>query len=53
MFVIVAIVLICLLTSTADGRREARERLKPYNRAAWIAVALIWGTVLIGTLWPP
>ena len=39
---IAALVAVSVLTSTAEGRAQARERLKRHNRTLWIIAAILW-----------
>ena len=39
---IAAAVVVSVLSSTAEGRAQARERLKRHNLTLWIIAAILW-----------
>lgn len=41
-----AVLIIAVVSSTPEGRAEARERMARYNPYLWAAVAVIWGILL-------
>jgi hypothetical protein len=45
-----ALVLIAAASSTREGREEARQRLKPYERAAGIAALVLWSLIFL-SIW--
>jgi hypothetical protein len=42
------LLLVSVVTSTKQGRAEARARLKPYEKWALLAAVVIWGSLLLG-----
>lgn len=52
LMVLFAVLMICLCTSTKQGRAAAREYLKPLERKALIATVIIWCLVIAGSLLP-
>lgn len=47
LFLIPCALIIAAFQSTAEGRREARQRFARHNGPCWIVVALIWAGLLI------
>ena len=47
-----ALLLICVMTSTKQGRAEAQARLKPYEKWLWLAAAVLWGLLILGWIFP-
>lgn len=52
MFVIAAILVICVASSTPQQRAEAREAMKPLERDLGIAAIILWALLLEG-VWAP
>lgn len=46
MFVVVALLLLCVVSTTATGREEARQQLARYNPALALIAALLWGVIV-------
>jgi hypothetical protein len=44
------VLIVALMSSTAEGRREARQRMARYNRPLWIATGLIWAALFLPLL---
>ncbi len=42
MMIVGALVIICVATSTKEGRAAAGEMLKPYGRIAGVIAAALW-----------
>ncbi len=49
---IAALLLICMMTSTKQGRADAQARLKPYNKWLWLAAAVLWALLILGWIFP-
>ena len=46
-FLAFALLIICLVTSTAETRAAGRLMVKPWGRALGVVTALIWAVILI------
>ena len=44
---IAALLAICAASSTAEGRAEARERMRKYDKPAWIIAAVLWAILIL------
>jgi len=49
-FIIVALLIICVASSTRQARSEARQRLKRWNPIFWSAALILWAIILIPEL---
>lgn len=47
MMLIIALVLICVVVSTAATRAAGREAVKPFGRVVLVLTVLIWAAVLL------
>jgi multisubunit Na+/H+ antiporter MnhB subunit len=50
--VVLAIVIICAVMSTREGRREARARMRRFNKWLIGPVILLWAFILWGMFGP-